>query len=74
MPEVNGIGVSRKRPEKAKKPRLAVDPDRDSRSEKVAEILKPEASPQKSGQKIPITEEALFKDWDNEDDEWWNTV
>jgi hypothetical protein len=28
----------------------------------------------KSRRRILTTEEALFKDWDNEDDEWWNTV
>ena len=71
MVEDNGIGVCRKRPGNAKKARPPVE---DPRLAKEVDIQKNGVGTPKSGQKIQVTEEALFKDWDNEDDEWWNGV
>lgn len=99
MPQNNGIGVSRKRPEKAKKVRA---PDRTKEDplklfeeirqkygwrmtmKDIEDLLSDRRSPRrilksrgrhpKPGQRTPITVEALFKDWDNKDDDWWNNV
>jgi hypothetical protein len=99
MTQNNGIGVSRKRPARAKKGATPSQPKEDPLKvfeeirqkygrkmtmKDIEELLSDRYSPArigksrsqhpKSGLRTPITVEALFKDWDNKDDDWWNSV